>query len=223
MDCGAWLGAGTVLRLMLASALVVMVLGKVWDVPLAMVAQQADVIGFATTAGDGTLRFEQVLKGSAPGTVQLLTGSKTFPCDITSTKPGERALVFLVKEERGFRVMHWGRGTLPVSADGTQVEFFSRRELFVSAALEARCSGRWCPLDGVLEEVRPWLQPAAPTAFIMERFVLNETRASATLRCVPEPESRTLLCGVAGSAPQENLLCHPLEARAELSCRPLKL
>lgn len=208
---------------MLASALTVMLLGKVWDVPLALVAQQADVIGFATTADDGTLRFDQVLKGAPPQAVKPVEGSKTFLCDITSTTPGERALFFLAREEKGFRILHSGRGKLPVSADGKQVEFFSRRELFVTAALEARCSGKWCPVDGVLDELRPWLQPAPPTAFIVGRSVLKSSRPSADLRCAPEPESRVLLCGGVGEAPALNLLCHELADRPELSCRPMRI
>lgn len=200
----------------------VLVLSRVWDVPLQLVAQQADVVGIGTVTADGGVAFETVLKG-APEPLPLVSGTSSW-CDVTSNAPGQRGLFFLRRSGGGYRVMHSGRGLLPLNPAGTGVSFFSRRELFVTDGLERRCSGDWCPLDGVLDEIRASLTRQAATAFVVEKRVMRSTRPAAELRCTRDEESHALLCGETGSiTPSGHVLCHPIEGRPALLCRSLSL
>lgn len=159
-------------------------------VPLEALAHGADLVVIATALKprhDGemaALKVERTLKGKPTQIVSLVEpDDPSFLCDISGAEPGERALFLLDRAAKGFQIMAFGRGKLPISADGKTVTLFSRHDYYLSEALDRACDVNDCPLDDVLGDLTPWFVDSQPTAFLVERYVRGV--APSALRCEP--------------------------------------
>jgi hypothetical protein len=86
---------------------------------------------------------EDIWYGTAPGTLQVSL-RRTWPCDISRAELGERAVLFLERDEAGtWRISHSGHGLMPVVGEQASVSPL----VMMPAETRFRTESRAVPVD----------------------------------------------------------------------------
>ncbi len=199
--------AATSRRVILVTSLVAAATSYAEVVPRALeaLAASADliVIGMAVPGQRGqlgTIAVEETLKGRAPKRVVVLPPlDPAFLCDVTALVPGRRTLFLLTAAKGGYRIMHFGRGALPLTESSVDVDWpkdFAPTKDFRDACQVDPTSHRaHCRLDDIRRLIAKFRAPPKNSALVFSEDEPTVVIPANELSCVVTSQARRGIVG----------------------------